>query len=110
MEEARVVRGVGGDLLGARTEEGRVSVGLGEFMREWRDGVPEVWREGVRVEVLEGVYRLGADRRSIGLVEGGAGAGVGVSGVKGGKVEETKSSLGVKRKWHDKFRAAKKGG
>lgn len=105
IEEIKCAHSVGDMLLREQTENGRVSVSLKGFMDSWADLLPEKWRGRAEVSLLKGLYRLENDGKDITLVEPGS-----VDGGSAGAAApaDAKSTLGAKRKWHEKFRASKK--
>ncbi|KAK0922845.1 hypothetical protein LTR91_005039 [Friedmanniomyces endolithicus] len=98
LDPGKWVRAVGLDLLAV---EGVRGLPASELLKKWRDALPEQWRKRVQVEALaRSEYTLSDDRKMITLA--GAESGVAVAAA------ETKSTLGAKRKWHEKFRESKK--
>lgn len=103
IEETRCIRIIGDNGLAA-TCQARGCVSVTGFMAAWRDSLPEKWRAGANLDVLPGDrYRLDEDGKDIAYV------GDGVEGSSGAPAAtKAKSTLGAKRKWHEKFRASKK--
>ncbi|KAK0860141.1 hypothetical protein LTS02_008691 [Friedmanniomyces endolithicus] len=98
LDPGKWVRAVGLDLLAV---EGARGLPASELLKKWRDALPEQWRKRVQVEALpRSEYTLTDDRKTI--TSAGAESGVAAAAA------ETKSTLGAKRKWHEKFRESKK--
>jgi len=79
-------------------------VSVSDFMAAWADLLPEKWRSKPDLELIKGQYVLTNDGRDITM------AGTDVEQKDAGKAasSDKKSTLGAKRKWHEKFRASKK--
>jgi hypothetical protein len=105
IEETKCARSIGDMLLRERTENGRTSTSPKAFTDSWADLLPEKWRAHAHMGSLEGLYKLENDGRDVTFVESGSmdGASAAAAGPADGK-----STLGAKRKWHEKFRASKK--
>ena len=105
IEETKCARSIGDMLLRERTENGRISVSLKTFTDSWANLLPEKWRGHAFMSLLEGSYKLENDGQDVTFVESGSkdGASMGATAPA-----EAKSTLGAKRKWHEKFRASKK--
>ncbi|KAK0253288.1 hypothetical protein LTR91_009730 [Friedmanniomyces endolithicus] len=98
IDQGRGVRAVGLDLLAV---EGTRGMHVSELLKKWKDALPEKWRAAAKVEALpRSEYTLSDDRKTITL----AGVGSGVAAA----AAESKSTLGAKRKWHERFRESKK--
>ena len=106
LNETQCVRTVGKMLLKERTySSSSKSLPVKAFTAAWADLLPEKWRAQAEISLLEGYYWLENGGQDIRFVDNAAGIG---SAADGGTSEETKSTLGAKRKWHEKFRASKK--
>ncbi|GAB7361735.1 hypothetical protein MBLNU230_g1782t1 [Neophaeotheca triangularis] len=81
-------------------------VAINDFLKQWRTGLPEMWANDAAVDVLKGWYHLGENGKRVAFAHEGNSSIIGKDGV----AIEGKSALGVKRKWHDKFRQSKKAG
>jgi hypothetical protein len=80
-------------------------VSLKAFTDSWADLLPEKWREHAGMSLLEGSYKLENDGQDVTFVETGS---IGGASTSAASPAEAKSTLGAKRKWHEKFRASKK--
>ena len=69
----------------------------------WTDLLPEKWRASADLKSLEGYYKLENGGQDIAYVGKQNGL---MASTTGTAAEEAKSTLGAKRKWHDKFRAS----
>jgi len=98
VDEDRCIRRVGLNELESRTGYTPTA----DFTKAWADALPEKWRDKARLELLEGKFAI--DGQQITAVENAVPSKAGANGEAAG----AKSSLGAKRKWHDKFRASKK--
>lgn len=94
---------VGVALLRCFTDEGRKVTGLEDFLTAWADLLPESWRARADVNLLEGYYssQNGGMRYLRAPTNG-------TSAAEANAAPESKGN-GAKRKWHEKFRASKKG-
>ena len=104
LDETRCAKFVGDALLKDRTDNVKGSISTLTFKSEWADLLPEKWRGRAELSLLDGHYRLESGGKEIIHVDRSAdltAAGVSGSG-------DAKATLGAKRKWHEKFRAAKK--
>ena len=105
LEELKCVNQVGRVLLEDRTSGSKVAMHTASFKTQWTNLLPEKWRSSVDVKLLEGYYNLENGGQDIAYVGRQNGL---TASTTGTAPEETKSTLGAKRKWHDKFRASKK--
>ena len=105
IEETKCARTVGDVLLRERTQSGRTSMSLKAFTGSWADLLPEKWRMHADISLLEGLYRLNNDGQGLTFVESGS---IDRANTGAGALADAKSTLGAKRKWHEKFRASKK--
>ncbi|KAK5165232.1 uncharacterized protein LTR77_009330 [Saxophila tyrrhenica] len=92
-------------LLKDRTANGRNTVAVNDIQAEWADLMPEPWREKASLGRLESTIRRENGGKEITLVDSDS---VKAATAVAGAATEAKSTLGAKRKWHEKFRAAKK--
>ncbi|KAK0942010.1 hypothetical protein LTR48_003328 [Friedmanniomyces endolithicus] len=98
LDPGKWVRAVGLDLLAVAGTRG---LPASELLKKWKDTLPEQWRSAAKVEALpRSEYTLSDDRKTI--TSAGAESGVAAAAA------ESKSTLGAKRKWHEKFRESKK--
>ncbi|CZT14685.1 uncharacterized protein RCC_00658 [Ramularia collo-cygni] len=105
VDKEKCIQFVGLSLLQARSE-GRPTE-TAAFLKAWRDLMPESWRASCQLPVLKGSYTVQPGGNSITHTAS-------VVDAKGAIVSpndenETKTTLGAKRKWHEKFRASKRG-
>lgn len=105
LEEIKCARVVGEMLLRERTENGRNATSLRSITEAWADMLPEKWRGRAEMSILENCYVLENGGEDVGFIEDSSVEG---SGGSAATSAETKSTLGAKRKWHEKFRASKK--
>lgn len=96
---------VGQALLKDLSDTARGSISAASFKTKWADLLPEKWRSHAALNLLNGCYRLENGGKDILLVEDSLDT---VAAVNGGSTGGSKSTLGAKRKWHEKFRASKK--
>lgn len=95
VDEERCIRLVG--LINLECQPGVLP--MTSFLRAWQDSLPEKWRSKVDVTLLKPHYHV--DGASIRYAGHGPDSNV-------ENDPEIKSTLGAKRKWHDKFRSSKK--
>lgn len=97
----RFVRSVGESKLNVVSQGNGIRVDT--FIAAWSDLVPEQWRGSCRLDMLSGAFVRTGDGEisSVNPLSHAAGAGATSS-------DNSKVSLGAKRKWHEKFRASKK--
>ena len=100
LEEEKCICFVGLSLLEARSE-GKTTP-LARYLQAWKDAVPEKWREKCELSRLVGHHTLADGGKSIIFMEDDSSINGNTSG------ERATASFGVKRKWHEKFRASKK--
>lgn len=103
LDAQKCARVIGHALLKDRTDKAAMSKAA--FTSAWADLLPEKWRSSADLGLLEGSYKIEAGNITFSDGEA-AGADAMAAGTKA--PAEAKSALGAKRKWHDKFRAAKK--
>lgn len=98
------IKFVGLSLLQARSE-GRATE-TAAFLKAWKDVMPETWRSNCQLSVLKGSYTSQPGSGSITY----AASAIDAKGVivRPTDADETKTTLGAKRKWHEKFRASKR--
>ncbi|EMC91612.1 hypothetical protein BAUCODRAFT_299017 [Baudoinia panamericana UAMH 10762] len=104
LDEARTLRNIGVDSLAALSQA-RGSVALSDWLDAWRDLMPERWREKVSQKLLPPDSWKTLSNGSVALNADGASS---TNADLGSSAPRAKSTLGAKRKWHDKFRASKK--
>lgn len=85
--------------------QGKDSISVAVFMAAWADLLPEKWRGKANLELLKGQYFLENDGRDIALA---ASNDERHGGSSKATPADANSTLGAKRKWHEKFRASKK--
>ncbi|CAK3930751.1 Hypothetical predicted protein [Lecanosticta acicola] len=102
IDEDKCVHFVGLNLLEQRSA-GRAT-DVKDFLKAWKDTVPEAWRQKCEISAIQGWYKLQDNATSISFIDGSSSTAETPSGAK----EEAKTALGAKRKWHEKFRASKK--
>jgi sister chromatid cohesion protein DCC1 len=105
LDPERLARLVGTALLRDRTDEGRRPMALAEFLRVWANLMPEKWRNKADIALLEDYVRKEDNGNNICLATNGSRAGDNSSTAG---PTDAKSTVGAKRKWHEKFRASKK--
>lgn len=104
VDKDQCVRSVGLSLLQARSE-GRTTE-TAAFLKAWKDLMPEAWRTQCQLSVLKGSHTVQDGGKSISYAPSVVDAkGVIVNTTD---ADETKTTLGVKRKWHDKFRSSRR--
>ena len=103
LDQTKCARVIGLMLLKDQTQNSSKSTPVQPFLKVWADLLPEKWRGLAEITQLEHHSRLENGSQDITFVEGGSDV-----IVKNAAPEATKSTLGAKRKWHEKFRASKK--
>jgi sister chromatid cohesion protein DCC1 len=83
----------------------RTPVSIASFKTSWKDALPEKLRGKVEISLLSDRHQLSAGGKSIAFKDYALDLAVGANGAG---ATEGKSTLGTKRKWHDKFKPAKK--
>lgn len=96
------VRFVGLSLLQARSEGGATDINT--FLKTWKDLMPENWRANCQLSALKGSYNV--QDKGITYVASLVDAKGAIVNVTDADV--SKSTIGAKRKWHEKFRASKR--
>lgn len=105
VDRAKCVHLVGRTLLEALSQVAPDGfIGTADFLRQWRSELPERWFSDASVDTLKGWYHQTSGGKRIAFAQGQNSSG----STKDGVAVEGKSALGVKRKWHDKFRQSKK--
>ena len=104
LDGTKLARSIGLSLLKDRTDDGRRPISAEAFQTSWADLMPEKWRSNADISLLGG---------SIGRESGGTEitfvtANVTHEGASSAAPTDAKTGAGAKRKWHEKFRAAKK--
>jgi sister chromatid cohesion protein DCC1 len=101
LDGTKVARFVGAALLRDHTANGRDIISVEHLLAAWADALPEKWRDMATLGGIEGSYqREGND--IIRYVESDAAV-----GATAAASEDAKTSLGAKRRWHEKLRASK---
>lgn len=99
----RLTRWVGLNLLESDALKNPISVA--SFKTSWKDALPEKLRDKPDLALVSDRHQLSAGGKSIAFKDYALDL---VAGVDGTGASESKSALGTKRKWHDKFKPAKK--
>lgn len=107
LDETLCAQAIGQMLLKEQTNSASKLVPLSLFKAEWADLLPEIWRAGADISLLNSCCRLENGGKDVNFVDDGAGARA-RDAANGATPDEAKSTLGAKRKWHEKFRASKK--
>lgn len=102
LDQDRLVRWVGLNRLEIDAPKTLVSVPT--FKAAWKDALPGQLRDKVDLALLSDRHQLSAGGKSIAFKE----YSVDLSPGDGSAATEGKSTLGAKRKWHDKFKPSKK--
>ena len=76
------------------------------FRQAWKDALPEQWRDKVDLSTIKDRHMLSDGGKMIRFRDYALDFEAGVDGTG---AAESKSALGTKRKWHEKFRPTKKG-
>ena len=103
IDSNRLLRWVGLNRLEADALKTPVSIAT--FKASWKDALPEKLRGKVEVSLLSDRHQLSAGGKSIAFIDYALDLAVGANGAG---AAEGKSTAGTKRKWHDKFKPAKK--
>lgn len=103
-DQALFVLHAGLSILQARAE-GR-STDMKQFIKHWKDAMPEKWRDSCQLSALGGSCKTQEAGSTISYVEDSNPIFDTVSQNPAEKVQA--ASLGAKRKWHEKFRPSKK--
>lgn len=103
IDQDKVVRWVGLNRLEADAPKNAISVSA--FKSSWKDGLPEKLREKVDLPLIADRHILSAGGKSIAFKDYALDL---TPGAEGAGAQEGKSALGTKRKWHEKFKPAKK--
>ena len=106
LDGSKCAQQIGRSLLKDYKEKSNGTIACDEFKTQWADLLPENWREHAGLELLRGSSKMDNDGRDISFVSQSAGNGATTEGTAA--AADSKSTLGAKRKWHDKFRASKK--
>lgn len=103
IDSDRLLRWVGLNRLEA--DALKTPIGITTFKASWKDALPEKLRGKVETSLLSDRHQLSANGKSIAFKDYALDLAVGANGAA---AAEGKSTLGTKRKWHDKFKPAKK--
>jgi hypothetical protein len=103
IDSDRLLRWVGLNRLEA--DALKTPISITNFRASWKDALPEKLRGKVEISLLSDRHQLSAGGKSIAFRDYALDLGVGAAGAA---VAESKSTLGAKRKWHDKFKPVKK--
>lgn len=105
LDPIRLANMVGIALLRESTNDVRSAIPSAEFQTMWADLMPEKWRPKAEISLLDGQIR----RENNGVdIAYSADASSTRNDASAAAQAEAKSTLGAKRKWHEKFRASKK--
>ncbi|KAI5200917.1 hypothetical protein E4T39_05518 [Aureobasidium subglaciale] len=77
------------------------------FLEAWRDALPEVWRSMASLDMLKGLYKLSAGGKRIEFVRN---QNTQAAEATTGAAKPAATATAGKRKWHEKFAAARKQG
>lgn len=105
LDDTGLARMVGSALLRERTEDGRSVISATEFQARWADLMPEKWRDRADLSLLGDRLRRENNGADVSYAESGTSQS---TDGPAAAPAEAKSSIGAKRKWHEKFRASKK--
>ncbi|KAL1303617.1 hypothetical protein AAFC00_006978 [Neodothiora populina] len=111
LDQAETAKWLGLLILQAQNEAQPTSPRLqkDEFIKMWKDSLPEAWREDGRIEILpHGSYAIASDY--IRFSGEGAEHQLGEAASATSAANPTEAITGNKRKWHEKFAAARKQG
>lgn len=103
IDSDRLLRWVGLNRLEADALKTPISIAT--FKASWKDALPEKLRGKVEISLLSDRHQLSAGGKSIAFKDYALDLAVGADGAG---AAGAKSTLGTKRKWHDKFKPAKK--
>ena len=103
INSGRILRWVGLNRLEADALKTPISITA--FKASWKDALPEKLRGKVEISLLSDRHQLSAGGKSIAFKDYALDLAVGANGAG---AAEGKSTSGTKRKWHDKFKPAKK--
>ncbi|GAB7350775.1 hypothetical protein MBLNU459_g1317t1 [Dothideomycetes sp. NU459] len=111
IDRRTTVQWVGLTMLQARQEdvvnESTMTMKNDTFINEWKDSLPEEWRQDVQLEVLNDAYRISVEGGYMSctpaIMAGTAAKGAASSG-------KPSTATAGKRKWHEKFAQARKQG
>jgi sister chromatid cohesion protein DCC1 len=103
IDSDRLLRWVGLNRL--ETDALKTPINIATFKASWKDALPEKLRGKVEISLLSDRHQLSAGGKSIAFKDYALDLAVGANGAG---AAEGKSTLGTKRKWHDKFKPAKK--
>lgn len=99
----RLVRWVGLNRL--ESDAPKTATLVSSFKASWKDALPEKLRDKVDLALIGDRHQLSAGGRAVAFKDYALDL---IAGVDGTGASESKSALGTKRKWHDKFKPAKK--
>ncbi|KAI5248540.1 hypothetical protein E4T43_01292 [Aureobasidium subglaciale] len=77
------------------------------FLEAWRDALPEAWRLMASLDMLKGLYKLSAGGKRIEFVRNQS---TQAAEATAGAAKAATTATAGKRKWHEKFAAARKQG
>ncbi|KAK3716220.1 hypothetical protein LTR37_006665 [Vermiconidia calcicola] len=98
---------LGRALLKDLTGSGQQPVSIMSFETKWADLLPERWRGKADIKLLEGTYKEQHGGETLTFIESEVSKEVAAASSAAAPAE-AKSTLGAKRKWHEKFRASMK--
>jgi len=99
----RLVRWVGISRL--EIDASSHAISASSFRQSWKDALPEQWREKVDLASITDRHVLSESSKMVQFRDYTLDFGAGVDGTG---AAESKSAMGTKRKWHEKFRPTKK--
>lgn len=102
IDQDRLVRWVGLNRL--EVDAPKAPMLIPTFKTSWKDALPEQLRDKVDLALIADRHQLSAGGRAIAFKD----YALDLSPGDGTAATEGKSTLGTKRKWHDKFKPAKK--
>ncbi|KAK6007939.1 hypothetical protein QM012_004753 [Aureobasidium pullulans] len=108
LQQHVTVKWVGINTLGSYRQNNKQSIiDTAVFMDNWKDALPEIWRTEANLEMLKGLYKPSGGGKRMELVHNqSAHAEDATTGVP----KPSAATTAGKRKWHEKFAAARKQG
>lgn len=106
INSTKLVQSIGLSLLKDRTDDGLRSTSTEAFLTSWADLMPERWRGIATINALEGSVRCENNSAEVWLAR----SGVAQQATSTAIPADARTGAGATRKWHEKFRAAKKAG
>ncbi|KEQ70168.1 hypothetical protein M436DRAFT_75491 [Aureobasidium namibiae CBS 147.97] len=108
LQQQATVAWVGTNILESHRQNNKQSfMETSVFLNAWKDALPETWRSDVTLDMLKGLYKLSGGGKRIEFVHNQS---THAEEATAGALKTSAATTAGKRKWHEKFAAARKQG